>query len=54
MHIISYKNRLIVIRISPLKVPRPDTMTRKVVTEAIDRSLTRMRTDSLDLLQFHW
>jgi aryl-alcohol dehydrogenase-like predicted oxidoreductase len=29
-------------------------MTRQVVSDAIDRSLSRMRTDSLDLLQFHW
>jgi aryl-alcohol dehydrogenase-like predicted oxidoreductase len=35
-------------------VPRPGPMTRAVVEEAIGISLTRMETDSLDLLQFHW
>ncbi|MGG6293194.1 aldo/keto reductase [Leptolyngbya sp. AN02str] len=35
-------------------VPRPGTMTRRVVEENIERSLRRMNTPCLDLLQFHW
>eukprot|EP01041_Mallomonas_annulata_P010348 gene10348-21587_t len=35
-------------------VPRPEEITRAMATEAINRSLYRMRTDSIDLLQFHW
>jgi aryl-alcohol dehydrogenase-like predicted oxidoreductase len=35
-------------------VPYPGPMTRNVVEQAIDRSLARMGTDRLDLLQFHW
>lgn len=35
-------------------VPRPGRMTRQVVESNIDRSRQRMRTDCLDLLQFHW
>lgn len=35
-------------------VPRPGRMTRRVVEEAINRSLSRMGVKSLDLLQFHW
>lgn len=35
-------------------VPHPGPMTRPVVERAIDRSLSRMGTDRLDLLQFHW
>jgi aryl-alcohol dehydrogenase-like predicted oxidoreductase len=35
-------------------VPRPGPMTRAVVEGAVDRSLGRMKTDALDLLQFHW
>jgi aryl-alcohol dehydrogenase-like predicted oxidoreductase len=35
-------------------VPEPGTMSRAVVESAIDRSLRRMDTPSLDLLQFHW
>jgi aryl-alcohol dehydrogenase-like predicted oxidoreductase len=36
-------------------VPRPTTeITRQLVTEAIDQSLKRMHTETLDLLQFHW
>lgn len=35
-------------------VPRPEEITRTMATAAIDRSLRRMGTDSLDLLQFHW
>lgn len=36
-------------------VPRPDeAITRKSTDEAIYRSLSRMKTDQLDLLQFHW
>jgi aryl-alcohol dehydrogenase-like predicted oxidoreductase len=35
-------------------VPAPGPMTAAVVEANIDRSLRRMDTDSLDLLQFHW
>src|SRR6201995_3727102 len=35
-------------------VPRPGRMTRRVVEDAISISLTRMGTERLDLLQFHW
>src|SRR5262252_2504028 len=35
-------------------VPRPGRMTRRVVEDAIDLSLSRMGVKSLDLLQFHW
>jgi aryl-alcohol dehydrogenase-like predicted oxidoreductase len=35
-------------------VPQPMRMTLRVVEEAIDVSLRRMDTESLDLLQFHW
>ncbi|MDY6781538.1 MAG: aldo/keto reductase [Cyanobacteriota bacterium] len=35
-------------------VPRPSRMTKQVVEKNIDRSLKRMDTDCLDLLQFHW
>ncbi len=35
-------------------VPNPGPMTRQVVEYAIARSLQRMDTDRLDLLQFHW
>lgn len=35
-------------------VPRPGPMTRPIVEGSIDRSLTRMSVDALDLLQFHW
>lgn len=35
-------------------VPRPAEMPRSVVNNAISRSLYRMKTDSIDLLQFHW
>lgn len=35
-------------------VPRPEAITRKMATEAIDRSLLRMKSERLDLLQFHW
>lgn len=35
-------------------VPRPEEITRTMTTAAVDRSLRRMGTDSLDLLQFHW
>lgn len=35
-------------------VPYPGPMTRPVVTSAIERSLTRMGVETLDLLQFHW
>jgi len=35
-------------------VPHPGAMTRRVVTEAIDVSCSRMGVERLDLLQFHW
>ena len=35
-------------------VPRPAKMTRRIVEQNINRSLTRMGVESLDLLQFHW
>jgi aryl-alcohol dehydrogenase-like predicted oxidoreductase len=35
-------------------VPRPGAMTRRVVEDAIGRSLKRMDVERLDLLQFHW
>lgn len=34
--------------------PQPGAMTREVVREGISRSLERLRTDRIDLLQFHW
>ncbi len=35
-------------------VPDPGPMTRRVVEDAIARSLSRMAVDRLNLLQFHW
>ncbi|CAF1224475.1 unnamed protein product [Adineta ricciae] len=35
-------------------VPQPTTMTKTVVEQNINKSLTRMGMNSLDLLQFHW
>jgi len=35
-------------------VPRPAEINRRIASEAIGRSLDRMKTDRLDLLQFHW
>jgi aryl-alcohol dehydrogenase-like predicted oxidoreductase len=35
-------------------VPYPGAMTRAVVAAAVERSLRRMGTSRLDLLQFHW
>ena len=35
-------------------VPHPGRMTRRVVEDAINISLTRMGVERLDLLQFHW
>jgi aryl-alcohol dehydrogenase-like predicted oxidoreductase len=35
-------------------VPQSEPMPRSVVEPAIDRSLQRMATESLDLMQFHW
>lgn len=35
-------------------VPRPTKMTRRLVEQNIDRSLQRMKVETLDLLQFHW
>lgn len=34
--------------------PSPEPMPADVVAAAVERSLTRMATDSLDLMQFHW
>ncbi len=35
-------------------VPRPTKMTRRLVEQNIDRSLSRMGAETLDLIQFHW
>ncbi|CAF1343528.1 unnamed protein product [Rotaria sordida] len=35
-------------------VPRSTKMTKKLVEENINKSLTRMGVESIDLLQFHW
>jgi aryl-alcohol dehydrogenase-like predicted oxidoreductase len=35
-------------------VPRPGRVTRRMVEDAIGRSLSRMGVECLDLLQFHW
>lgn len=35
-------------------VPQPKPMTQRVVEGAVDMSLRRMDSESLDLLQFHW
>eukprot|EP00596_Hydrurales_sp_CCMP1899_P007190 CAMPEP_0119044360 /NCGR_PEP_ID=MMETSP1177-20130426/30893_1 /TAXON_ID=2985 /ORGANISM="Ochromonas sp, Strain CCMP1899" /LENGTH=374 /DNA_ID=CAMNT_0007014373 /DNA_START=203 /DNA_END=1327 /DNA_ORIENTATION=- len=35
-------------------VPQPAGITKGITTAAIDRSLKRMNTDSIDLLQFNW
>lgn len=35
-------------------VPQPGRITRPMVEAAVGRSLRRMKTDRLDLLQFHW
>lgn len=35
-------------------VPRPGLITRTIVEAAVDVSLRRMKTQALDLLQFHW
>jgi aryl-alcohol dehydrogenase-like predicted oxidoreductase len=35
-------------------VPHPGRMTRRIVENAIDVSLSRMGVERLDLLQFHW
>ncbi|EDO30321.1 predicted protein [Nematostella vectensis] len=35
-------------------VPRPGTMTRKVVEASIQKSMKRMAVDKLDMVQFHW
>jgi aryl-alcohol dehydrogenase-like predicted oxidoreductase len=35
-------------------VPRPEKITRMLVKENLQRSLYRMKMNSLDLLQFHW
>lgn len=34
--------------------PKPGPMTREIVREGVQRSLDRMKTARLDLLQFHW
>jgi len=35
-------------------VPRPGRMTRAIVEHAVQISLSRMKVETLDLLQFHW
>lgn len=35
-------------------VPQPGPMPKEVVDEAVERSLDRMKSDRLDLLQLHW
>lgn len=35
-------------------VPNPGPMTKSIVNHYIDKSLERMNTDSIDLIQFHW
>jgi aryl-alcohol dehydrogenase-like predicted oxidoreductase/enamine deaminase RidA (YjgF/YER057c/UK114 family) len=35
-------------------VPEPGVMNESVVRSGIEKSLKRLKTDSLDLLQFHW
>ncbi|CAF1226380.1 unnamed protein product, partial [Adineta ricciae] len=35
-------------------VPHPTAMTKTVVEQSINKSLTKMGMNSLDLLQFHW
>lgn len=35
-------------------VPQPTKVTKKLVEESINKSLTRMAAESIDLLQFHW
>jgi aryl-alcohol dehydrogenase-like predicted oxidoreductase len=35
-------------------VPNPGPMSNSIVTHYIDQSLTKMNTDCIDLLQFHW
>ena len=35
-------------------VPNPGPMTKSIVGNYIDKSLDKMNTDSLDLVQFHW
>ncbi|MBL8151251.1 MAG: aldo/keto reductase [Blastocatellia bacterium] len=35
-------------------VPQPTLITKKIVAESVERSLRRMDTETIDLLQFHW
>lgn len=35
-------------------VPRPQEITKEITQMAIEKSMSRMKTDRLDLLQFHW
>src|SRR5690349_18336746 len=35
-------------------VPQPVPITKQFVVKNIDNSLSRMRTNCLDLVQFHW
>lgn len=35
-------------------VPSPGPMTRSIVEHHVDRSISRMNVDAIDLLQFHW
>ena len=41
-------------RIMTKWVPEPGNMNEAVVREAVERALTRLRTDRVDLIQFHW
>jgi aryl-alcohol dehydrogenase-like predicted oxidoreductase len=46
--------RLLEIQAFTKWVPRPGRITRRMVEDAIGRSLSRMGVKCLDLLQFHW
>jgi aryl-alcohol dehydrogenase-like predicted oxidoreductase len=46
--------RLVEIQAFTKWVPRPGRITRRMVDDAIGRSLKRMGVECLDLLQFHW
>ena len=48
------ENRLNEIQAFTKWVPRPGPMTRRIVEGAINISLSRMKVETLDLLQFHW
>jgi aryl-alcohol dehydrogenase-like predicted oxidoreductase len=48
------RDTLVRVRAFTKWVPQPMRMTHRVVDQAINRSLQRMNTETLDLLQFHW